>query len=136
MDYFAFGAVYTENFLTSFKTGWSSSVDCALISSNSAVFWPVFCWNSSVKCLQNAVLIHSLLLFKHIRNFLFYLELFIWNSGFKITLHLFLLVSVWYVVVKLAFLKVKMICRCEHKFQSGNLGNKCRRCLFDAFICY
>lgn len=42
MDYFAFGAVYIENFLTSFKTGWSSSVDCALFSSNSAVLSDLF----------------------------------------------------------------------------------------------
>lgn len=35
MGYFAFGAVYIENFLTSFKTGWSGSVDHALFSSNS-----------------------------------------------------------------------------------------------------
>lgn len=35
MDYFAFGTVYIENFLTSFETGWGSSVDYALFSSNS-----------------------------------------------------------------------------------------------------
>lgn len=38
----------------------------------------------------------------------------------KITLHLFRLASVQYVVVKHAFLKVKVICRCEHKFRSDN----------------
>jgi len=72
------------------------------------------------------VLIPCLLLVKRVRNFLFYLEPFIYNSRFKITLHLFLLVSIQYVVVMLAFLKVKMISRCEHKFESGNLGKKCR----------
>ena len=35
MDYFAFRAVYIDNFLTRPKTGWSSSVDHALFSSNS-----------------------------------------------------------------------------------------------------
>lgn len=36
MDYFAFGAAYIGNFLTSFRTGWGGSVDHALFSPNSS----------------------------------------------------------------------------------------------------